>query len=71
MSVIKVSCKYFTTVLSATKKDGEIVEFQAGKTVQEFLDFMSAKYGDRLFTEYLCGRNDAGREIPHAQYLFE
>lgn len=46
MSVIKVSCKYFTTVLSATKKDSEIVEFQAGKTVQEFLDFMSAQYGD-------------------------
>ena len=46
MSVIKVNCKYFTTVLSATKKDAEVVEFQSGKTVQDFLDFISAKYGD-------------------------
>jgi len=46
MAVINVSCKYFTTVLSATKKDSEIVQYESGKTVQEFLDFMSAKYGD-------------------------
>ncbi len=46
MSVIKVSCKYFTTVLGATKKDAEVVDFQSGKTVQKFLDFMGEKYGD-------------------------
>ena len=46
MAVIKVNCKYFTTVLSATKKDAEVVDYQTGKTVQEFLDFMSSKYGD-------------------------
>lgn len=46
MQVINVNCKYFTTVLGATKKDGEVVQFQSGKTVQDFLDFMCAKYGD-------------------------
>ena len=48
MPVIKVNCKYFTTVLGATKKDGEVLEFQSGKTVQDFLDFISDKYGDEF-----------------------
>jgi len=45
MPVIHVNCKYFTTVLGATKKDAEVVEFKSGKTVQDFLDFISDKYG--------------------------
>jgi len=45
MPVINVNCKYFTTVLGATKKDGEVVAFKSGRTVQDFLDFMSEKYG--------------------------
>ena len=42
----RVSCKYFTNVLSATRKDGEDVEVPEGMTVADFLDFMSAKYGN-------------------------
>ncbi len=42
----KVSCKYFTNVLGATKKDGEVVEIPGEMTVEKFLDFMIAKYGD-------------------------
>jgi molybdopterin converting factor small subunit len=42
----KVTCKYFVNVLSATKKDAETVDAPEGMTVQQFLDFMSEKYGD-------------------------
>ena len=41
----KVSCKYFVNVLGATKKDGEIVDAPDGINVEQFLDFMSDKYG--------------------------
>ena len=44
----KVVCKYFTTVLSATKKDGETLEVPAGLTVERFLDFMIDKYGNNF-----------------------
>jgi molybdopterin converting factor small subunit len=42
----KISCKYFVNVLSATKKDGEVVEVPDGMNVEQFLDFMSGKYGN-------------------------
>jgi hypothetical protein len=42
----KVSCKYFTTVLGVTKKEGEILEIPKGLTVEGFLDFMIDRYGD-------------------------
>ena len=48
----KVSCRYFVNVRSATNKDGEIVEVPDDMTVEQFLDFMSAKYGLE-FEKYL------------------
>ncbi len=42
----RISCKYFTNVLSATKKDGENIEIPEGLSVEEFLKFMIEKYGD-------------------------
>ena len=42
----KVSCKYFTNVLFATKKEGEVLEILEGMTVEQFLDYMVDKYGD-------------------------
>ncbi|MCP4717258.1 MAG: hypothetical protein GY868_19215 [Deltaproteobacteria bacterium] len=44
----QITCKYFVNVLSATKKDGEVIEFAEGKTVDEFLGFMSNKYGEHF-----------------------
>jgi len=41
----KISCKYFTTVLGATKKDGETVDIKKKMTVEQFIEFMSEKYG--------------------------
>jgi len=41
----KVSCKYFVNVLGATKKDGEILDVPDGINVEQFLDFISNKYG--------------------------
>ena len=41
----KVHCKYFTNVLSATKKDGEALDIPDGMTVEDFLDYMTGKYG--------------------------
>jgi hypothetical protein len=43
--MVKVSCKYFVNVLGATKKEGEIVEVPDGMTIEQFLDFMSERYG--------------------------
>ncbi len=48
----KVSCRYFVNVRSATNKDGEVVEVPDGLTVEQFLDFMSDKYGAE-FAKYL------------------
>jgi hypothetical protein len=42
----KVTCKYFVNVLSATKKDGEVVEIDEGMNVEQFLDFISSRYGN-------------------------
>lgn len=41
----KVACKYFVNVLGATKKDGEILDVPDGISVEQFLDFISEKYG--------------------------
>jgi len=48
----KVSCRYFVNVRSATNKDGEVVEVPDGLTVEQFLDFLSGKYGAE-FEKYL------------------
>ena len=45
MAKAKVICKYFTTVLGATKKDGETIEIPGKMTVAAFIEFMSEKYG--------------------------
>ena len=44
----KITCKYFTNVLTATKKDGETLDAPDGITVEKFLDFMSDKYGENF-----------------------
>jgi len=44
----KVTCKYFTTVLSITRKDEEIFEVAKGTTVEKFLDTVIKKYGDKF-----------------------
>ncbi|MEI6126915.1 MAG: MoaD/ThiS family protein [Pseudomonadota bacterium] len=41
----KVTCKYFVNVLGATKKDGETLDIPDGMNVEQFLDFMTEKYG--------------------------
>ena len=43
--MVKVSCKYFVNVLGTTKKEGEIVEVPDGMTIEQFLDFISERYG--------------------------
>lgn len=44
----KVTCKYFVNVLSATKKDSEVLEIASGMTVEQFLELMADKYGDHF-----------------------
>ena len=48
MAKIKVTCKYFTTVLGATKIDGETIEIAAKMSVEKFIEFMSDKYGSEF-----------------------
>ena len=48
MAKIKVTCKYFTTVLGATKKDGETIEIADKMSVEKFIEFMSDKYGNEF-----------------------
>ena len=48
MAKIKVTCKYFTTVLGATKKDGETIEIADKMSVEKFIEFMSDKYGSEF-----------------------
>ena len=48
MAKIKVTCKYFTTVLGATKKEGETVEIAGKMSVEKFIEFMSDKYGSEF-----------------------
>ena len=48
MAKIKVNCKYFTTVLGATKKDGETIEIAGKMSVEKFIEFMSDKYGSEF-----------------------
>jgi molybdopterin converting factor small subunit len=43
-----VTCKYFTTVLDITKKDIETIEVGSGITVEEFLDQLIVKYGEKF-----------------------
>jgi len=44
----KVKCTYFTNVLSVTKKSSEIVEIPKSMTVEQFLDHMIDKYGNKF-----------------------
>jgi adenylyltransferase/sulfurtransferase len=44
----KITCKYFTTVLNITKKDGEIFDVAEGITVDNFLKILVQKYGDNF-----------------------
>ena len=46
--MIKITCKYFTTVLSSTKKDSETVEVEKGLTVDGFLKVLENKYGENF-----------------------
>ncbi len=46
--MLKVTCKYFTTVLGATKKDSEVIEIASGMTVEQFLELVSDKYGNEF-----------------------
>ncbi len=48
MAKIKVTCKYFTTVFGATKKEGETIEIAAKMSVEKFIEFMSDKYGSEF-----------------------
>jgi molybdopterin converting factor small subunit len=48
MAKIKVTCKYFTTVLGATKKDEETIEIAGKMSVEKFIEFMSDKYGSEF-----------------------
>jgi molybdopterin converting factor small subunit len=48
MAKVKVTCKYFTTVLGATKKNGETIEIAAKMSVEKFIEFMSDKYGSEF-----------------------
>jgi molybdopterin converting factor small subunit len=43
-----ITCKYFTTVLDITKKEVEIVQVKDGLTVEQFLDQLITKYGDKF-----------------------
>jgi len=44
----KVKCTYFTNVLSITKKSSEVVEIPEGITVEQFLEHMIDKYGNKF-----------------------
>jgi MoaD family protein len=46
--MIKVTCKYFTTVLSITKKEIETFEISEGTTVNNFMDNLAQKYGNKF-----------------------
>ena len=43
-----ITCKYFTTVLDITRKDSEIIQVKDGLTVEQFLDKLIEKYGDKF-----------------------
>ena len=44
----KVTCKYFVNVRGATGKEGETVEIPDKMNVEQFLEFMSEKYGSEF-----------------------
>ena len=44
----KITCKYFTTVLSITKKDTETFEISGGTTVNDFMNSLVQKYGENF-----------------------
>ena len=43
-----VTCKYFTTVVSYTKKEKEIFDLPKGTTVEKFLNDLIDKYGTKF-----------------------
>ncbi len=43
--MLKITCKYFTTALCITKKDGEIIEVEKGFNVESFFKVLEDKYG--------------------------
>ncbi len=55
----KVTCKYFTNVLSATRKESELFEIPDGITVEAFLDIISAKYGSN-FSKHVYAEGTLG-----------
>jgi len=57
----KVTCKYFVNVLGATKKDGETLDVPDGMNVEQFLDFMSDKYGPE-FSKHVYATGTLGGE---------
>jgi len=46
--VIKITCKYFSTLYTFTKKEEEFFEMADGSTVEQFLDGLINKYGEKI-----------------------
>jgi len=46
--VIKITCKYFSTLYTFTKKEEELFEMADGSTVEQFLDGLINKYGEKI-----------------------
>lgn len=46
--MVKITCKYFSTLYTFTKKDEELFELADGTTVDGFLDSLIHKYGSGI-----------------------
>ena len=46
--MIKITCKYFSTLYTFTKKEEELFEMADGSTVEQFLDGLINKYGEKI-----------------------